>query len=181
MVSAALSAALIRCSGKFLIRDASGKLLPQLTSAILLQGVGALSLHEEGGGDKESGVCPAEAAAVVTVDNATGVQPHDPYVVLIALGGAPGRHGPFKALREGQDIMVLAELIQGQRGHLTLTSAILFRAIESGEVHSAGDDLIGVAVREPLQIGVIEVYPQVAGGIVVGVAKGEGRLVQVEH
>lgn len=177
-MSAALSAALPLPS---LLADAAGKLLPQLTGAILLQGVGALSLslnlNGEGGGDDKSGVSPAEAAAVVTADNAIGVKPHDPCVGL----GAPGRHGPFKALRQRQDVMVLADLIQGERGHLALTDAVLFGAVEGGEVHSAGDDLIGVAVRDAPQIGVIEVELQVAVGKVVGVAKGEGRLVQVQH
>lgn len=77
--------------------------------------------------------------------------------------------------------MVLADLIQSERGHLTLASAILSGAIKGGEVYSAGDDLIGVAVRDAPQIGVVEVELQIAAGKVVGVAKGEGRLVQVEH
>lgn len=160
-----------------LLANAPGKLLHQLLDGVLLQGVGVLSLHlhSDGGGNEESGVRPTEAATVIAAENAIGVKPHDPCVGL----GAPGRHGPFKALRQGQDIMVLADLIQSERGHLALTGTILSGAIESGEVHSARDDLIRVAVRDAPQIGVIEVELQVAAGIVVGAAKGEGRLVQV--
>ena len=77
--------------------------------------------------------------------------------------------------------MVLAELVQGQRGHLAVTGAILRGAVEGGEVHGAGDDLIGVAVREAPQVGAIEVGPQGAGGKVVGAAKGVGHLLQVEQ
>ena len=164
-----------------LVADAAEKLLRQLSDGVLLQGVGVLSLHGEGGGNEESGAGPVGVGAVVDVDNAIGVQPHDPCVILIDLGGAPGRHKPLKALRQGQDVMVLAELVQGQRGHLAVTGAILRGAVEGGEVHGAGDDLIGVAVREAPQVGAIEVGPERAGGKVVGAAKGVGQLVQVQH
>ena len=164
-----------------LVGDAAEKLLRQLTGAVLLQGVGVLSLHGEGGGNEESGAGPVGAVAAAAVDAATGAQPHDPGFILIDLGGAPGGDGPLKALRQGQDVMVLAELVQGERGHLALTGAILFGAVESGEVHSAGDDLIGVAIREAPQIGAIEMGPERAGGKVVGAAKGVGHLVQVQH
>lgn len=73
--------------------------------------------------------------------------------------------------------MVLADLIQSERGHLAIAGTILSRAVEGSEVHGAGDDLVGIAVREALQVGIIEVGPQVADGIVVGAAKGEGCLV----
>lgn len=138
-------------------------------------------LHNERRGDEESGAGPAGAGAVAVVDVAIGVQPHDPGFILIDLGGAPGGDGPLKALRQGQDVMVLAELIQGERGHLALTGAILLGAIEGSEVHGAGDDLIGVAVREAPKVGAVEVGPQGAGGKVVGAAKGVGHLLQVQH
>lgn len=77
--------------------------------------------------------------------------------------------------------MILADLIQGERGHLTLTDAVLFGAVEGGEVYSARDNLIGVAVRDAPQVGVIEVELQVAAGKVIGVAKRKGCLVQMEH
>lgn len=68
--------------------------------------------------------------------------------------------------------MILAELIQGERGHLTLHRAILLGAVEGGEVHRAGDDLIRVALRQRIQIGTVEVGPEGAGGKVVAGAKG---------
>lgn len=138
-------------------------------------------LHNERRGDEESGAASAGPGAVAVAKAVIGVvvQGHDPDFILIVLGCVPGGDGPLRALRQGQDVMVLAELVQSERGHLALTGAILLGAIEGGEVHGAGDDLIGVTFRQHVQVGIIEIVLQRAITKNVILAKRTQNLSQI--
>lgn len=99
-------------------------------------------------------------------------------MVIIHAGRGPGGHGPLPALRVGQDAVVLAQLIQGGRGHLAHHGPVLLGAVEGGEVHRAGQDLIRVALGDAVQESAVEVHPEGVVFIleVVGLAKGPLNL-----
>ena len=95
-------------------------------------------------------------------------------MVIIHAGRGPGGHGPLKGLltiRIGQDAVVLVQLIQGERGHLALHGPIFLGAVEGGEVHRAGDDLLRVALGDAVQIDAVEVGAEGADGKVIAEAK----------
>ena len=152
-----------KCSGVGVIR---------LQRVGVLRGLIAVNLNGEGGGESESGAGPEGVGTAVAAEVAAGEQAKDPCVILIHIGGAPGGGGPLPHLRLGDDAVILAELIQGQRGHLGLTGAVLLGAVEGGEVHRAGDDLIRVALGQRVQVDAVEMGAEGAGRKVVAGAKG---------